>query len=64
MTLKDLRELFYNGDDDKARINLTTGYGEEFLEDIRINSAALNPYNDREIVGLAQLSSVIEVIIK
>lgn len=64
MTLKDLRELFYNGYDDKARINLTTGLGDEFLEDIRINDSSLNPYDDREVVGLAQLSNVIEVIIE
>lgn len=34
MTLKELRELFYNGDD------------------------------DREVMGLAQLSNVIEIIVK
>ena len=63
LTLRDLRELFYSGDDDKARINLSTGLGDEFLEDIRINDPILNPYLDREIKGLAQLSYVIEVII-
>lgn len=64
MKLKDLRELFYNGDDDKARINLAIGCGDEFLEDIRINNSSLDPYDDREVIGLAQLSNVIEVIIK
>ena len=31
MTLKELRELFCNGYDDKARINLATGIGDEFF---------------------------------
>jgi len=64
MTLKDLRELFYNGYDDKARINLATGIGDEILEDIRIISSSLDPYDDRKVVGLAQFLKVIEVIIE
>jgi hypothetical protein len=64
MTLKELRELFYNGYDDKARINLSTGFGDEFLEDIRINNSILDSYDDRKVVGLAQLINVVEVIIK
>lgn len=63
MTLKDLRELFYNGYDDKARINLATGLGDEIFENIRINNPALNPYDDRKVVGLADLT-VLEVIIE
>lgn len=62
MTLKDLRELFYNGYDDKARISLTTAR-DEIFEDIRINNSALDPYNDRKVVGLADAMRL-EVIIE
>ena len=63
MTLEDLRNLFYDGYDDKARINLATGLDDEFLENIRINDTVLDPYLDREVIGLAQLSKVLEVIV-
>lgn len=64
MTLEDLRNLFYDGYDDKARINLATGLGDEFLENVRINDTKLDPYLNCKVVGLAQLYHVLEVIIE
>lgn len=64
MTLEDLRNLFYDGYDDKARINLATGLGDEFLEKVRINDTKLDPYLNCKVVGLVQLYDVLEVIIE
>jgi hypothetical protein len=64
MTLEDLRDLFYAGYDDKARIDLSTGLGEEFLENIRINDPKLDPYLNCKVVGLVHLYKTIEVSIE
>ena len=65
MTLEDLRNLFYDGYDDKARIDVATGLGCEELENVRINDPALNPYLSRKIIGLIHLSiGRLEVIVE
>lgn len=64
MTLENLRDLFYEGYDDKARINLAFGLGDEIFENVRINDTKLNPYLNCKVVGLAQFRGVLEVIIE
>lgn len=64
MTLVQLIELFYDGNDDKAYIDLYAGTDAILkFSDIRIIDGRLRLYYDREIIGLFEskrLSIIVE----
>lgn len=64
MTLVQLIELFFEGDDDKVYIDLYAGSDAILIfSDIRIINGRLRPYYDREIIGIFEserLSIIVE----
>lgn len=64
MKLRDFIELFFNGNDDKVYIDLYSGSDAVLIfSDIRIINGRLEPYYDREIIGLFEserLSIIVE----
>lgn len=64
MTLGQLIQLFYDGNDDKVYIDLYVGSEDNLIfSDIRIINGSLRKYCDRNIIGLFEverLSIIVE----
>lgn len=66
ITLRNLIELFFNGNDDKIYIDVYEG--DEFnqiFHDVRIINSALVPYYDREVIAFSDsYDTLLAVIIE